>query len=95
MGTHTVHFDIVVRRHVCFDNHNEGPKSVFFVFKNFNETEYEEIEALDVSNCRVTPNVSLNDSTDLRLNVICVVRITGECSTYVSLVLLKHLVGVL
>lgn len=95
MGTHTVHFDIVIRRHVCFDNHNQGPKSVLLVFKHFNETKYEEIESLNVANRRVAPNVSLNDSSNLRLDVVCVVRITGECSTYVSLVLLKHLVGVL
>ena len=93
LGSNSVHLDVIVRRHVGFNNHDKGPKGVLLV-KHFSEAKHQEVEPLDIAYGWVPPYVRLYDSRDRLFNFICVELIIWKGSADVSFILLKHLVRV-
>ena len=57
---HTVHFDVVFRRHVCFNDHDQCPECVLFL-QDLPQSKHQEVESLDVTHGRIAPDIGLND----------------------------------
>ena len=90
---HTVHFNVVIGRHVSLDNHDQSPESIFLI-EHFAQAEDQEVKTLDVSNGRITPDVCFDNPGDGLLDLISVEVVVWECATDIPAILLKHLVRI-
>ena len=88
------HLYIVIRWHVSLYDLYKGPKCIFLV-EDFSQPKDQEVEALNVSDCRVPPYVSTKDSLNGCLNLWRIVRLLRKGSWDISCNLLKHRVRVL
>ena len=94
LGPDSKHLYIVIRWHVGLHDLDERPKRIFLI-EDLPQPEDQEVEALNVADGGVPPDVGTEDSLNGRLDLWRVELLLREGSRYVPCDLLKHGVGVL